>query len=409
MFNPFDQPLYITLKPAGPRCNLACKYCYYLEKEKLFDSDDNASPRMDMSDELLEKFVKEYIESQTGNEVLFLWHGGEPLLRPLSFYKKAMALERKYGRGRQISNCLQTNGLLLSDEWCRFLHNEGWLVGLSIDGTEDMHNRYRRNKVGDASYHRLIENIRMMQYYGVEWNAMVTVHQGNVERGKEMYRFLKQLGASFIQLSPVVERKREGNLLTYGDSGEDVTEESVRPEQWGKFLCDIFDEWVHHDVGDIFVEIFDCTLANWMGVMPGICIFAENCGHAGVMEWNGDVYSCDHFVFPEYRLGNIYKESLINMMYGERQQTFRKIKRTFLADRCKECEWLFACHGECPKNRFAKDENGKPGMNYLCEGYKMYFKHVAPYMDVMKKLLNEGKEASEIMKYLLSDLPEIVG
>lgn len=390
MLNPFHRPLYISLKPAGARCNMACKYCYYLEK---------GEGVQEMSDVLLEKFIKEYIQSQTGQEVQFVWHGGEPLLRPLSFYKKAVRLERLYGKGRIIQNCLQTNGLLLTDEWCRFLRNEGWLVGLSIDGTKEMHSKYRKNNAGNDLYERLIENIRMMQYYDVEWNAMVTVHQGNVDKGAELYQHLKNLGAKFIQLSPVVERKHPtGMLMTYKDTGIDVTAESVTPEQWGSFLCSIFDEWIKRDVGDVFVEMFDCTLANWMGVIPGICIFAENCGHAGVMEWNGDVYSCDHFVFPEYKLGNIHTDSLINMMYGPKQQIFRNIKRNSLPQQCKECQWLFACHGECPKNRFATTKDGEGNLNYLCEGYRMYFEHVAPYMDEMKNLLSKGKEASEIMK-----------
>lgn len=390
MLNPFHRPLYITLKPAGARCNMACKYCYYLEK---------GEGVQEMSDVLLEKFIKEYIQSQTGQEVQFVWHGGEPLLRPLSFYKKAVRLERLFGKGRIIQNCLQTNGLLLTDEWCRFLRNEGWLVGLSIDGTKEMHSKYRKNNAGNDLYERLVENIRMMQYYGVEWNAMVTVHQGNVDKGAELYQHLKNLGAKFIQLSPVVERKHPtGMLMTYKDTGMDVTAESVTPERWGSFLCSIFDEWIKKDVGDVFVEMFDCTLANWMEVIPGICIFAENCGHAGVMEWNGDVYSCDHFVFPEYKLGNIHTDSLINMMYGPKQQIFRNIKRNSLPQQCKECQWLFACHGECPKNRFATTKDGEGNLNYLCEGYRMYFEHVAPYMDEMKNLLSKGKEASEIMK-----------
>lgn len=390
MLNPFHRPLYISLKPAGARCNMACKYCYYLEK---------GEGAQEMSDVLLEKFIKEYIQSQTGQEVQFVWHGGEPLLRPLSFYKKAVRLERLYGKGRIIQNCLQTNGLLLTDEWCRFLRNEGWLVGLSIDGTKEMHSKYRKNNAGNDLYERLIENIRMMQYYGVEWNAMVTVHQGNVDKGAELYKHLKNLGAKFIQLSPVVERKHPtGMLMTYKDTGMDVTAESVTPEQWGSFLCSIFDEWIKRDVGEVFVEMFDCTLANWMGVIPGICILAENCGHAGVMEWNGDVYSCDHFVFPEYKLGNIHTDSLINMMYGPKQQIFRNIKRNSLPQQCKECQWLFACRGECPKNRFATTKDGEGNLNYLCEGYRMYFEHVAPYMDEMKNLLSKGKEASEIMK-----------
>lgn len=390
MLNPFHRPLYITLKPAGARCNMACKYCYYLEK---------GEGVQEMSDVLLENFIKEYIQSQTGQEVQFVWHGGEPLLRPLSFYKKAVRLERLYGKGRIIQNCLQTNGLLLTGEWCRFLRNEGWLVGLSIDGTKEMHSKYRKNNAGNDLYERLIENIRMMQYYGVEWNAMVTVHQGNVDKGAELYQYLKNLGAKFIQLSPVVERKHPtGMLMTYKDTGMDVTAESVTPEQWGSFLCSIFDEWIKKDVGEVFVEMFDCTLANWMGVIPGICIFAENCGHAGVMEWNGDVYSCDHFVFPEYKLGNIHTDSLINMMYGPKQQIFRNIKRNSLPQQCKDCLWLFACHGECPKNRFATTKDGEGNLNYLCEGYRIYFEHVAPYMDEMKNLLSKGKEASEIMK-----------
>lgn len=387
-------------KPVGARCNMACDYCYYLEKQHLYPEE----PRQLMSEELLERFVKEYIEAQTTAEVLFTWHGGETMMRPLSFYKKAMELQRKYARGRNVANSIQTNGTLLTDEWCEFLHDNHWLVGISIDGPQDFHDEYRRNRQGKASWFKVMQGIRLLKKHGVEWNAMAVVNDYNGDYPLEFYHFFKEIGCQYLQFSPIVERivsHTDGrHLACLKDEGCPMADFSVTPEQWGDFLCKIFDEWVRNDVGQTYVELFDCTLANWVGVQPGICILAKECGHAGVMEFNGDVYSCDHFVFPEYRLGNIYHHSLIEMLYGEQQGRFSDLKHRSLPRQCRECEFEFACHGECPKNRFVSDCYGEPGLNYLCRGYRKFFAHVAPYMEFMKRELAAQRPPANIMKAL---------
>lgn len=398
---PFAKPLYVMLKPAGAHCNLACKYCYYLEKNNLYQN----SHRHLMSDEMLEQFTREYIEAQTMPQVLFTWHGGEPLMRSIDFYKKALALQKKYAHGKQIDNVIQTNGTLLTDEWCEFFAKNHWLVGISIDGPQEYHDHYRVTPAGKPSWEKVMQGISLLKKHRVEWNAMAVVNAYNAEHPLEFYHFFRDNGCQYLQFTPIVERLTEHEdgrtLASLADDREiPLADASVTPQQWGNFLCTIFDNWVRHDVGKTFVEIFDCTLANWMGVLPGICAYSKECGHAGVMEHNGDVYSCDHFVFPEYKLGNIREQSLIDMLYGEKQQAFSRLKHTSLPRQCKECDMEFACHGECPKNRFEKDKYGEPGLNYLCQGYYQYYTHVAPYMDFMKRELLAQRPPANIMNVL---------
>ena len=398
---PFAKPLYVMLKPAGAHCNLACKYCYYLEKNNLYQN----SHRHLMTDEMLEQFTREYIEAQTMPQVLFTWHGGEPLMRSIDFYKKALALQKKYAHGKQIDNVIQTNGTLLTDEWCEFFAQNHWLVGISIDGPQEYHDHYRVTPAGKPSWEKVMQGIQLLKKHRVEWNAMAVVNAYNAEHPLEFYHFFRNNGCQYLQFTPIVERLTEHEdgrtLASLADDREiPLADASVTPQQWGNFLCTIFDDWVRHDVGKTFVEIFDCTLANWMGVLPGICAYSKECGHAGVMEHNGDVYSCDHFVFPEYKLGNIREQSLIDMLYGEKQQAFSRLKHTSLPRQCKECDMEFACHGECPKNRFEKDKYGEPGLNYLCQGYYQYYSHVAPYMDFMKRELLAQRPPANIMNVL---------
>ena len=398
---PFAKPLYVMLKPAGAHCNLACKYCYYLEKNNLYQNSNHHL----MSDEMLEQFTREYIEAQTMPQVLFTWHGGEPLMRSIDFYKKALALQKKYAHGKQIDNVIQTNGTLLTDEWCEFFAKNHWLVGISIDGPQEYHDHYRVTPAGKPSWEKVMQGISLLKKHRVEWNAMAVVNAYNAEHPLEFYHFFRDNGCQYLQFTPIVERLTEHEdgrtLASLADDREiPLTDASVTPQQWGNFLCTIFDDWVRHDVGKTFVEIFDCTLANWMGVLPGICAYSKECGHAGVMEHNGDVYSCDHFVFPEYKLGNIREQSLIDMLYGEKQQAFSRLKHTSLPLQCKECDMEFACHGECPKNRFEKDKYGEPGLNCLCQGYYQYYSHVAPYMDFMKRELLAQRPPANIMNVL---------
>ena len=396
---PFAHPMYIMVKPVGSACNLRCDYCYYLEKQHLYANEG----RQMLSDELLERFIREYIESQTTPEVLFTWHGGEPLVRPLAFYEKVVRLQQRYARGRRIANSLQTNGTLINDDWARFFHDQGWLIGVSLDGPEAYHDAFRRTRGGGPSFRNVIRGIDILNRHAVEWNALAVANRLNGDHPLSFYRFFKNIGCQYIQVTPVVERLAHHDdgrqLASLVDEGQ-LAPFSIRPKQWGNFLCTIFDEWVRHDVSMFFINIFDATLANWVGVAPGLCTMAKHCGHAGVMEHNGDVYSCDHFVFPEYKLGNIHEQSLVEMMYSERQRRFGRAKADSLPTQCRECQWLNACHGECPRNRFIHTAKGEPGLNYLCEGYRQYFSHVAPYMDVMKRLLGEKRPPAEIMDML---------
>lgn len=394
---PFSKPLYVMTKPVGAVCNLACDYCYYLEKSNMYR---DVSKHV-MSDELLERFTREYIGSQTAQQVLFTWHGGETLMRPLSFYKRAVELQKRYANGRKIDNCIQTNGTLLTDEWCEFFKENNWLVGVSIDGPQEFHDEYRRNKAGRPSFVKVMHGIELLKKHGVEWNAMAVVNDYNADYPLDFYHFFKEIDCHYIQFAPIVERisrHTDGrHLAEPTEDGVALADFSVSPEQWGTFLCTLFDEWVREDVGNYFIQIFDSTLANWVGEQPGVCTLAETCGHAGVMEFNGDVYSCDHFVFPEYKLGNIYGKTIVEMMYSERQKEFGMMKKNTLPSQCRECEFLFACNGECPKNRFAKTSSGESGLNYLCSGYYSFFNHVAPYMDYMKREYMAGRAPANVM------------
>lgn len=400
--NPFARPLYVMLKPAGSLCNLRCKYCYYLEKNNLYQDQKSHV----ISDQMLEKFIKEYIESQTTPDVLFCWHGGETLMRPISFYRKALELQRTYARGRRIDNSIQTNATLLTDEWCEFFRENNFLVGVSIDGPQEFHDEYRRTATGKPTFHKVMQGIRLLNKHGVEWNALAVVNDFNADYPLDFYHFFKEIGCHYIQFTPIVERKisrNDGLSLAPGmEEGGELIDFSVTPAQWGNFLCTIFDEWVRNDVGQYYIQIFDATLANWVGVQPGLCTLAKECGHAGVMEFNGDVYSCDHFVYPEHLLGNIQNKTITEMMYGEKQKAFSRLKHDCLPQQCRECQWQFACHGECPKNRFVRDKYGNPGLNYLCRGYRQFFEHVKPYMDFMKGELAAQRPPANVMNFVIN-------
>lgn len=386
--SPFAKPLYVMLKPIGAVCNLRCKYCYYLEKKDLYPEFKNYI----MSDELLERFMEQYMNSQTMGEVLFTWHGGETTMRNIAFYKKAMELQKRYARGRQIANCIQTNGTLLTDEWCRFFKDNNFLVGISIDGPQHCHDKYRRTRDNRPSFYQVMKGIELLKKHSVEFNIMGVVNDYNVNYPLEFYNFFKSIDCHYIQFAPIVE------LIE-----RKPAEWNVPSEAWGDFLIAIFDEWIKKDVGNYYIQYFDSTLANWVGEKPGVCILAKTCGHAGVMEFNGDVYSCDHFVYPEYKLGNIYSQTLTEMMYSNKQLKFGTDKSYTLPGQCKECKYLFACHGECPKNRIMKTADGEDGLNYLCKGYYKFFDHVAPYMDFMKNELNNKRPPANIM-YNLSQI-----
>lgn len=397
--SPFARPVYVMVKPAGSLCNLRCRYCYYLEKGRLYAGQKNQV----FSDQTLETFIKEYIEAQTTPSVLFSWHGGETLMRPVAFYRRALELQQKYARGRRIDNTIQTNATLLTDEWCRFFRDNNFLVGVSIDGPQEFHDEYRRTATGRPTFHKVMQGIRMLNRYGVEWNALAVVNDYNADYPLDFYHFFKDIGCRYIQFTPIVERmakRADGLTLAPGmEEGGTLADFSVTPEQWGRFLCDIFDEWVRNDVGSYFIQIFDATLANWAGVQPGLCSLAKECGHAGVMEFNGDVYSCDHFVYPEHLIGNIASHTITEMMYGEKQREFARMKHERLPQQCRECPVEFACHGECPKNRFVRDRYGNPGLNYLCQGYRQFFEHVRPYMDFMKAELDAQRPPSNVMEH----------
>jgi anaerobic sulfatase maturase len=399
-FAPFAKPLYVMLKPVGSACNLACQYCYYLEKELLYPN----NKRSWMSEETLETFIQQYFLAQTQPYVSFTWHGGEPLLRPISFYKKALKLQQKYGKGFYIENSLQTNGTLLTDEWCRFFKENNFLIGLSIDGPATVHDAYRQTLSGKGSFQKVLNGIRLLNKHGVEWNAMAVVNAQNVKDAATFYNFFKSINCHFIQFTPIVERlvpHADGRCLaSVNEQTQTMSPLSVTPEEWGAFLCDLFDLWIKEDVGTYYIQMFDATLANWVGQTPGLCTLSKSCGHASVMEHNGDVFACDHFVFPEYKRGNIHTQTITEMMYSPEQLQFGKNKWQSLPRQCKECSFLFACYGECPKNRFAIDAYGNKGLNYLCKGYKRFFAHVAPYMQFMKEQLEKELPPADVMLHL---------
>ena len=396
--------LFVMAKPIGSACNLKCDYCYYLEKERMYQGEQNSR----MSDDLLERYIRNYIESQPRPEVLFTWHGGEPLMRGLDFFKKAIKLQQYYSRvkGIRVDNSLQTNGTMLTDEWCEFFARNNFLIGVSLDGPAHCHNRYRLNRSGVGSHAKVLKGIQLMQKHKVEFNVPSVVNNYNVNYPLEVYNHFKEIGAQFIQFTPIVERiandaipqgMKLQPLVPNCDCS--LAEWSVDPLAYGRFLTAVFDEWIKNDVGKYYVINFDSTLANWVGEQPSICIHAETCGHAMAMEHNGDVFACDHFVFPEYKRGNIWEKPLLQMLYAPEQIQFGKDKRDKLPTQCNDCEYLFACNGECPKNRIVKTSNGEEGLNYLCAGFKYYFSHLAPYMDFMAEELKNKRPPANVMQW----------
>lgn len=382
---PFSSPIYLTAKPIGAICNLDCAYCYYLKKKDLYPK----SVRFTMSDTVLENFIRQYIQSQTMDQVLFLWHGGEPLLRGISFYEKALSLQANYKGTKIIDNCIQTNGTLLTDEWCDFFRKNNFLVGISIDGPKDFHDKYRKDKQGQSTFEAVLKGIDLLKKHQVDFNILAVVNNYNVDYPLEFYRFFKQIDCHYIQFSPVVEV----------ENGK-ITSASVSATKWGNFLITLFKEWVKADVGTYFIQYFDATLANWIGVSPGICTLDKYCGHAGNIEFNGDVFSCDHFTDEDYKLGNIKENTLLEMMYSDKQKKFGKDKFLMLPQKCRVCKYLFACNGECPKNRIIETPEKDRYLNYLCEGFYAFFDYVAPYMDFMKRELMQQRSPANVMQYV---------
>ena len=388
-------------KPIGPICNLNCTYCYYLEKYKLYKDCNNFK----MPDELLAKFVKQYIMAQEVPVVQFVWQGGEPTLLGIEYFEKIIQLQKKYALGKKIENSLQTNGTLLSDEWCVFLKKNNFLVGISVDGPEQIHDKYRPLKTGKPSFEKVMRGINLLRKHQIDFNTLTVVHNHNSKYPLEIYKFLKSIGSTYLQFIPIVERAssqpsaNELKLVGPYDTSAQVTDWSVKPVDYGNFLISIFNEWVRNDVGSVFVQQFDATLANWVGENPGICVFTPTCGDAVVIEHNGDVYSCDHFVYPQYKLGNIQEESLLDLVQSEKQKKFGKIKQNTLPRQCIECDYAFACHGECPKHRFTKTSDGENNLNYLCAGYKKFYSHVHPYMQFMEEELEAKRAPANVMAW----------
>ena len=402
-FNPLSMPTYVMAKPNGSSCNLNCSYCYYLEKENLYQN----RKHLQMSDATLEKYVESYIQAQPVPEVLFTWHGGETLLRDISFYQKALSYQKKYGRGRHIDNSLQTNGTLLTDEWCKFFKDNNFLIGISIDGPEHCHDVYRKNKGGKATFKQVMRGIELLQKHEVMFNTLSVINDYNVDYPLEIYNFFKSIGTQYMQFSPIVEKisnsRPDGlKLLPPDGLGSDdavLAPWSVSAKKFGEFYIAIFDEWVRNDVGKYYIQLFDSALAGTVGEQPGVCIFSETCGHATAMEFNGDIYSCDHYVFPEYKIGNINTHTVYEMVFSEKQKRFGADKRDTLPTQCRKCEFLRLCHGECPKNRIIKTKTGEPGLNYLCEGYYAFWKHSQPYMEFMANELHYKRPPANVMHF----------
>lgn len=424
------RPFHVMTKPIGPICNLDCRYCFYLEKEAVYAGERTWA----MREEVLESYIRQYIESQDVPEVSFAWQGGEPTLLGVRFFERVVELQRRYAGGRAIHNALQTNGTLLDDAWGRFLRRENFLVGLSVDGPEELHDRYRRDKRGAGTYRAVMAGLRVLKTHGVEFNVLTVVSNANVGQPVRVYEHLKGLGARFIQFIPLVERVATTVPLRVGgrvwnegltlhgppepDRADGLTAATLPADRsgdaavspwtvdavaYGRFLCEVFDRWVRRDVGRVFVQVFDVALGKWMEklgygrVGGGLCVFAETCGDALALEHNGDLYSCDHYVYPKYRLGNLRDQPLRELVDSPRQRKFGLDKRDLLPAYCRRCDVRFACNGECPKHRFATTPDGEPGLNYLCPAYQMFFRHIDGPMRKMARLVAGGRPAAEIM------------
>ena len=398
---------HVMTKPIGPICNLDCKYCFYLEKENLYPDTRNWT----MPPEVLERYIQQYIAAQPADEVHFAWQGGEPTLLGLDFFRNVMELERKYADGKTIHNALQTNATLVDDEWALFLAENKFLVGVSIDGPRELHDHYRVDKGNAPTFDRVMCGLSKLKAYKVEFNTLTVVNRHNSQYPLEVYRFLKDAGSEFMQFIPVVERQTreavsDGLVLIQPsfDRVAEVTEWSVEPLAYGRFLTSIFDEWVKQDVGRYFIQQFDVALESWLGMEASLCVFRRTCGSALAMEHSGDIYSCDHFVYPENKLGNITQTALEQLVTSDQQKKFGLDKLNSLPRMCRECEVRFACNGECPKHRFLKTPDGEAHLNYLCAGYKHFFHHIDPFMQFMATELRHGRPPANIMRIVGSSV-----
>ncbi|MEN8230874.1 MAG: anaerobic sulfatase maturase, partial [Bacteroidota bacterium] len=380
----------VMVKPRGSVCNLACEYCYFLSKEQLFPGSSFI-----ITEEVLDTFTRQYIQANRAPQISFNWQGGEPTLMGIDFYKKAIEYQKKYSQpGKKIVNTMQTNGTLLNDKWCEFFKDNGFLVGISLDGPPALHNIYRKDKGGKPTAAKVLKGIDLLKKHQVDFNILCTVHAGNTDHPLDVYHFFRDdLEADFIQFIPIVERDNKSGFQT----GNKVTERSVTGPQYGNFLIEIFDDWVQRDVGKVFVQIFDTALGKWMGAPSGLCVFEETCGLSLALEHNGDLFSCDHYVEPKHRLGNIIKTDMIELVSSHKQYQFGMDKRSTLPKYCKECEVRFACNGGCPKNRTKHTPDNEYGLNYLCEGYKAFFKHIDQPLQIMAGLLRKNLPPANIM------------
>ncbi len=387
-----SKPLRFNMmfKPIGSVCNLNCNYCYYLDKAKMYS--DNSVISLD----LIEKIIKEYIQINDNEQIVFDWHGGEPLLLGLDYFKKIVELQNRFKANKQIFNTIQTNATLLNGDFAKFFKDNNFLVGISIDGPQDIHDRYRKDKGDNPTFVRVMNGIELLHRYNVDFNTLTTISKAGEGRGLEVYQFMKSIGSHFMQFMPVLEyvNPYDNSIVSPDEKNSVLTSWSVNPLEYGKFMCDIFNYWVKHDVGNYFVNLFDSSLANYCGLNPGTCVYSETCGSNAVVEHNGDVYPCDHFVYPQYKIGNLNDSSLQEIMSSDKITRFGIDKRNSLPMKCLKCKYFTVCHGECPKHRF-----GDSGLNSLCEGLYYFYSHVEPYMLKMKSLLFEGKEAKLIMNF----------
>jgi len=388
---------HLLAKPTGAICNLDCEYCFFLAKEQLYPGS-----KFRMSDEVLETYIRQLLDAHQTPEVTIAWQGGEPTLMGLKFFRRSLQLVEKYRQPwQQVSHTIQTNGTKLDNDWARFFKRHNFLVGLSVDGPQHLHDTYRVDKRGRGTFEQVMQGWKVLKKYDVDFNILCTVNAANGDYPLEVYRFFQdELGAEFMQFIPIIERMNEdGSTLI--QSGSRVTERSVKPEQFGQFLIGVFDEWIKRDVGKVFIQHFDAALANWLEVPPAVCIFSKTCGSALALEHNGDLYSCDHFVEPDYKLGNIQEMPMTEMVASDRQRQFGQDKLDSLPQYCRDCNVRFACNGGCPKNRFIETPDGEIGLNYLCAGYKQFFQHIDKPMQMMADLLRQGRYADEVMNLLI--------
>ena len=390
----YPAPFHVMAKPIGPICNIDCKYCFYLEKENLYPENQLEKNNWVMPDDVLEEYIKQKIESTDLEEESFTWQGGEPTLLDVEYFKKAVNLQRKYANGKKINNSFQTNGILLDNEWCKFFKDNSFLIGLSIDGPRELHDRYRVDKGGRPTFDRVMHGLSLLKKHNIDFNTLTVVQKDNSYYPIEVYNFLKEIGSGYMQFIPIVER------VTRVNDNSIVSQSSVESEQFGNFLIEIFKQWVLKDVVKYFVQIFDVSLEAWLGLQASLCLFNETCGKAMAIEHNGDLYSCDHFVFLENKLGNIMENPLIKMLESEQQNKFGNDKKNTLPVYCKNCEVKFVCNGECPKNRFINTPDGEFGLNYLCAGYKKFFNYIDPCMNFMAGELKANRPPANVMRWI---------